>query len=92
MQIYGSAQVHGPQAIRGPQSTTARGSADIAPAASKADTVEISDIGTFIEAAHNLPDIRQDRVAAIRQALADGTYDINSKLELAVDRLFDEIG
>jgi negative regulator of flagellin synthesis FlgM len=39
-----------------------------------------------------LPEIRQDRVDQIRAQIADGTYESEEKLEIAVGRLLDEIG
>lgn len=35
-------------------------------------------------------DVRADRVATIRQALADGTYETPEKLSVALDRLLDQ--
>ena len=36
--------------------------------------------------------IRTDRVAQIRQAIEAGTYETQDKLDIAIDRLLDEIG
>lgn len=41
---------------------------------------------------HDLPEIRTDRVAQIRQAIEAGTYETQDKLDIAIDRLLDEIG
>ena len=40
----------------------------------------------------DLPEIRTDRVAQIREALESGTYETEEKLNVAIDRLLDEIG
>ena len=40
----------------------------------------------------DLPEIRADRVTQIREAIEAGTYETPEKLELAIDRLLDEIG
>ena len=40
----------------------------------------------------DLPEIRTDRVAQIREALEAGTYETQEKLDIAIDRLLDEIG
>ncbi len=37
-------------------------------------------------------DIRAERVAAIRRAIADGTYETPEKLDIALNRLLDEMG
>jgi negative regulator of flagellin synthesis FlgM len=39
-----------------------------------------------------LPEIRHERVAEIRQQIAAGTYETPEKLEVALDRLLDELG
>lgn len=91
MQIYGPAHVHGPQPIQPNHSP--QPNAPAAPASQPAqDEVSISDVGRVLEQAQSLPEIRQDRVDAIRNALADGTYDIEGKLDAAVENLLDEIG
>ena len=39
-----------------------------------------------------MPEIRQQRVEAIRAKIAEGTYETEEKLDIAVERLLDEIG
>ena len=41
---------------------------------------------------HDLPEIRTDHVAQIREAIEAGTYETQDKLDIAIDRLLDEIG
>jgi len=53
--------------------------------------LEISDVGRTVEQVNQLPDIRQDRVNEIRAQIAAGTYETEGKLEVALDRLLDEI-
>ena len=48
------------------------------------------DVGLDVEAAE-AGEVRHDLVAAIKQQIADGTYETPEKLDLAVDRLLDEI-
>jgi negative regulator of flagellin synthesis FlgM len=91
MQIYGPSQLHGAQPINAPH--LQRG-ADVrsATAPSQTDQVDISPAAQLAGQVSEIPDIRQDRVAAIKAAIADGTYETPDKLSTAVDRLFDEIG
>jgi len=56
------------------------------------DELSISSAAQFVAQTQQLPDIRQDKVAQIRAALADGTYETADKLGVALDRLLDEIG
>ena len=45
-----------------------------------------------VRSADATADIRFDRVNAIRAAIADGSYDTDDKLDIALDRLLDRIG
>ena len=93
MQVYGPSQVHGAQGITGPHGTTAsRGPEQSSGLSAPRDELQLSDVGRFVDQANSLPEIRQDRVQELRAALASGTYDIDSKLDLTVSRLLDEIG
>ena len=56
------------------------------------DEVNISDAARLVEQVKQAPDIRQDRVQAIRAQIASGTYETAGKLDVAVNRLLDEIG
>jgi negative regulator of flagellin synthesis FlgM len=91
MQIYGPSQLHGAQSINAPhvQRTT-----DVRPGngPSQTDQVDISPAAQLAGQVSEIPDIRQDRVASIRAAIADGTYETADKFSGAVDRLLDEIG
>jgi len=56
------------------------------------DELEISDVARLTELAREVPEIRQDRVASIRAQIAEGTYETDAKLDVAIERLLDEIG
>jgi len=91
MQIYGPAHVHGPQPIASPHAGRPASPAPGGGSSPVTDELHISTAGQFIDQIHELPAIRQDRVAALRQAIAEGTYETADKLDAAVDRLLDEI-
>ncbi len=92
MQIYGPAHVHGPQAIGAPHTTRAASAAPQVESLKIQDEVNISDAARLVEQVKQAPDIRQDRVQAIRAQIASGTYETAGKLDVAVSRLLDEIG
>lgn len=75
----------GPRPVSAPASTSpARGT----------DTVELSSnaqIGGFMEILKAGGDVRTDKVAQIKAQIAAGTYDEDKKLDLATDRLLDEL-
>lgn len=92
MQIYGPSHVHSAQAIKSPHSSPAAQPRRTEAAARTSDTLELSDAARLASQMSDIPDIRHDRVSAIKQAIADGTYETDEKLSLALDRLFDELG
>jgi negative regulator of flagellin synthesis FlgM len=55
------------------------------------DEVEISQEAAFVSQTHDLPDIRADRVAEIRAQVADGVYETEAKLDIALGRFLDEV-
>jgi negative regulator of flagellin synthesis FlgM len=91
MQIYGASHVHGPQSIAAPHTARA-GSAYSAPRTSApTDELQISSVGQYLDRISDLPEIRAGRVEQLRQAIAQGNYDTDEKLEMALDRLLSEI-
>ena len=92
MQIYGPSQLHGPQAISAPHGTRPAQPTTRPEAAQITDEVNLSEAAQLVEQVQQLPDIRADRVEAVRQQIAAGTYETSGKLDAALDRLLDEIG
>jgi negative regulator of flagellin synthesis FlgM len=92
MQIHGPSQLHGPQAINAPHAARPSHAAARAEPTRINDEVDISDAARLVEQLHDLPDIRQNRVDAVRQQIAAGTYETREKLNTAIERLLDEIG
>jgi negative regulator of flagellin synthesis FlgM len=91
MQVYGPAHVHGPQAVGAPHTTRPLPSAQATESPAIRDEVNISDAARMVEQVHQVPDIRQDRVDSIRAQIAAGTYETPDKVNVAVERLLDEI-
>lgn len=52
------------------------------------DQLEISETGQLLSSLHDST-IRADRVAELRQAIAEGNYETPDKIEATVDRLLD---
>ncbi len=93
MQIQGPSYIHAPHSVNGPHSV--RGSQSVGAAntpAAISDQLDISAAGQLADRLSEIPDMRQDRVDALRAAIASGTYETNEKLSVALDRLLDEIG
>ncbi len=54
-----------------------------------ADRVEISETGQLLSALDPNTDVRAALVAAVRQAIADGTYETEDKIEYTAGRLLE---
>ena len=91
MQIYGPSQLHGAQPISGPHASRAAQPTTSTPASSIGDRLDISQAGQIAGQLAELPEIRADRVAELRSAILNGTYETEEKLGTALDRLLDEI-
>jgi len=52
--------------------------------------VDISPEAQLLSQARDLPEIRADRVAAIKAQIASGTYETDAKLDAALENLLDE--
>jgi len=91
MHIYGPSQIHGAQNVAGPHSTRAAQAPAAPEPAAIDDRLDISEAGQIAARLADVPDIRADRVAELRSAILNGTYETEQKLSTAVDRLLDEI-
>lgn len=91
MQIYGPSHLHGPQAITAPHHLRHTASAP-STTGHVSDELDISETGRLLDLASQAPEIRADRVRDIRAAIAEGRYESEAKLTVALDRLLDEIG
>ncbi len=90
MQIYGPSGVHGAQPISSPH-TRRVDAPQQTRGAQPQDEVQISSAADFVSQVQQLPDVRGDRVAALRAAIADGSYETPAKLDAALDGLLNEI-
>ena len=92
MHIIGPAHLHGPQPIGSPHGPQASKSAQRPDSIQITDELDISDAARLTDLANSAPEIRQERVDAIRTQIAQGAYETPEKLDVAVERLLDEIG
>lgn len=91
MHIYGPSQIHGPHPLSGPHQVRSAPPAQRSASAYPVDEIQISDQARLVEEAGQLPDIRLDKVNELRAQIAAGTYETADKLDVALDRLLDEI-
>jgi len=56
-----------------------------------ADVVEISDVAKLAAKIQQLPEVRTDLVERVRSELVAGSYETPEKLDIAIDKLMDEL-
>jgi negative regulator of flagellin synthesis FlgM len=91
MEIQGLGNLHSAQAVQGPHRPQAAAPEATGDGWLGVDQLDISREADMVSRAHDLPEIRADRVADIRMQIAAGTYETEANLELAVGRLLDEL-
>ena len=48
-------------------------------------------LGQILKRIASLPEVRKGKVLSLRQRLMDGTYDVGDRLDVALDRVLEEI-
>lgn len=92
MHIHGTTHIHGPQGINAPHAPFRGQAAGQTPAARGTDRVDISPAAEAAVLAAESSEARLALVNQIRDQIASGTYETPDKLDIALDRLLDEIG
>jgi negative regulator of flagellin synthesis FlgM len=91
MQIYGLSHLHGAQPISGPHRTQAAEAAPQTDSWLGVDQLDISPEAELVSRVRDLPDTRADRVSELRAQIASGVYESDTKLDVALGRLLDEL-
>lgn len=98
MQIFGPFRVSTPQPASVSRSSSPAPSSAVSRTSQPVDELDLSPDVQHVEraaaadASSVVEGIRFDRVAEIRQQIADGSYETPEKLDFALDRLLDEVG
>jgi len=91
MEIYGAGGPQGPQPIYPRLAPWSVDPGQVVQAGTPRDRVEISPLGQMLDGISRLPEIRHEKVEEVRRQIASGVYETPEKLELALDRLLDEL-
>ena len=91
MEIHGAGGAQGPQPIYPRLAAFTVEAGQTVQAQAPRDRVEISPIGRMLDGVSRLPEIRHEKVEEIRNQIAAGVYETPEKLELALDRMMDEL-
>ena len=62
-----------------------------AQASGVSDVVEISTAAALAAKVHEIPDVRADLVARVKQEIKAGTYETPEKIDTAVERLLEDL-
>ena len=96
MQIHGLHHANAPQSIDRVQSTAATSASEVNTdqSTTAADQLDLSPEAQALSQSQSVDgaavgEIRMEKVAAIRQAIADGVYETPEKMSQALDRLLD---
>ena len=90
MYIYGTNQIHAAQPLSAPHRLTPTQNISRGYTAG-IDQLDISPEADFVAQARELPEIREERVAALKAQIQSGAYETADKLDMALTRLLDEI-
>lgn len=55
------------------------------------DNINSTPIGLVLKKIASLPEIRQEKVIEIRRQITDGQYDLNNRLEIAIDKVIEDL-
>ena len=91
MEVYGAGGTQGPQPIYPRLAALNVDAGHAVQAGTPRDQVEISPLGQMLDGISRLPDIRHEKVEEIRRQIVSGSYETPAKMELALDRLLDEL-
>jgi negative regulator of flagellin synthesis FlgM len=92
MHIQGPSQVHGAHGVSGPHFTQRTQGSQATSASQAADRVEISSAAEAAVKASEAGGVRHDLVNLIRGQIASGSYDTPEKMDIAMERLLDQMG
>jgi len=90
MDVSGVGSVSGPTPARGVSSTSQPAAAPGVSA--PRDELEISSAGKMLDRLSETPEMRAERLAQIKEAIDNGDYDTDEKLEAALSRMFNSLG
>jgi hypothetical protein len=54
------------------------------------DSISTTPIGQVLERIASLPEVRRDKILDVRRRLAKGQYDLNKRLDIALDKVLED--
>lgn len=92
MDVSGLGSVSGAGPIRSATTASAAKPAQTSAAMSPQDELQLSAAGQSLDRVGESPEMRAERIAQIKAAIDEGSYDTDEKLDIALSRMFDAHG
>jgi negative regulator of flagellin synthesis FlgM len=92
MQINGLSQIHGAHGINAPHFPQRTAGSQATSTSGPVDRVDISPAADAASRAAETSGVRNELVNLIRSQIASGTYDTPDKMDIAMERLLDQMG
>ena len=55
------------------------------------ENIHTTPIGQLLKKIASLPEVRQEKILDVRQQLNEGRYDLNERLDVAIDRVLEHL-
>ena len=55
------------------------------------DNIHTTPIGQLLRKIASLPEVRQEKILDVRQQLTEGKYDLSQRLDVAIDRVLEQL-
>ena len=55
------------------------------------ENIHTTPIGQLLKKIASLPEVRQEKILDVRQQLNEGKYDLNERLDVAIDRVLEHL-
>ena len=92
MDVSGVGPVQGTGPIRSATPANAAKPADAPAATTPKDELELSAAGVAMDRVGETPEMRAERLSQIKEAIDNGSYETDEKLDAALSRMFDSFG
>ena len=89
-------EVHGPGGVSGPgridlHRIAAQSPTEIQVNGQVGDRAEISEVARLLNKLSEVPDVRMNRVAELKELIGNGRFETPERIEKAVDRILEEL-